>query len=99
MKNDTQTGAGSTASHTASDESPRPGSSGGGSNPLDEQIGGGHYKDMAIQPVEFCHKNGIGFLEGNIIKYVCRHHAKSGKQDLEKAAHYLRLLMRLEYGD
>ena len=40
---------------------------------LDTQVGGGHYKDFEIQPVEFIHKNNIGFLEGNCIKYLCRH--------------------------
>lgn len=62
---------------------------------LDEQIGGSHYKDFAIQPVEFIHRNGIDFLSGNIIKYVCRWKAKGGLQDLEKAKHYVELLIEL----
>ena len=61
------------------------------------QGGGSHYKDFVIQPAEFIHYNGIGFLEGNVIKYVCRYKAKSGRQDLEKAIHYLQLLLELEY--
>lgn len=64
---------------------------------LDQQIGGNHYKDFVIQPVEFIHKNGIGFLEGNVIKYVARHHQKNGKDDLLKAKHYIELLLELEY--
>ena len=63
------------------------------------QIGGSHYKDFVIQPAEFIHKNGIGFLEGNVIKYVCRHQAKNGKEDLLKARHYIDLLLELEYGE
>ena len=63
---------------------------------LDLQVGGNHYKDMPIQPVEFIHKNGIGFLEGNIIKYICRHSRKSGVEDLKKARHYVDLLIELE---
>jgi hypothetical protein len=63
------------------------------------QVGGAHYKDFAIQPGEFIHRNGIGFLEGNVIKYVCRHKNKNGKQDLEKAIHYLQLLLQWEYSD
>ena len=39
---------------------------------LNAQVGGGHYKDMKIQPVEFIHANGIGFIEGCVIKYVSR---------------------------
>lgn len=62
---------------------------------LEKQIGGSHYKDFAIQPVEFIYKNNIGFLEGNAIKYICRWKKKGGKQDIEKAIHYLNLLMEL----
>ena len=63
----------------------------------DEQVGGGHYKGMAIQPAEFIHKNGIGYLEGNVIKYVVRHRSKNGAEDLKKAIHYLQLLLTMEY--
>jgi hypothetical protein len=66
---------------------------------LNKQEGGSHYKDMAIQPVEFITKNNISFLEGNVIKYVCRHASKNGKQDIEKAIHYLELIKELHYGD
>ena len=65
---------------------------------LDVQPGGSHYKDMKIQPVEFIHANSIPYLEGNVIKYVCRHRNKNGLQDLEKAKHYIELLIELEYG-
>ena len=61
------------------------------------QIGGAHYQTFAIQPTEFIHRNGLGFIEGNIIKYVCRHRAKAGRQDLEKAQHYLSMLLEMEY--
>ena len=63
------------------------------------QVAGGHYKDFPIQPGEFIHRNGIGFLAGNVIKYVCRYKAKNGRQDLEKAIHYLQLLIEWEYPD
>jgi len=65
---------------------------------LDEQVGGSHYK-MAIQPVEFIEKNNLGFCVGNCIKYLCRYKQKNGKQDLEKAKHYIDLLIELEYGE
>lgn len=58
------------------------------------QIGGNHYKDMAIQPGEFITKNGLGWYEGNAVKYICRHKMKGGKQDLEKAIHYLQLAIQ-----
>ena len=66
---------------------------------LDKQVAGTHYKSMAIQPVEFITKNSIGFLEGNIIKYVCRHHAKNGVDDIRKAIHYCELLLETKYGE
>ncbi len=66
---------------------------------LNRQIGGGHYKQFAIQPVEFIHKNGIGFIEGNCIKYLARWREKGGIQDLEKVKHYIDLLIELERGE
>lgn len=63
---------------------------------LKRQEGGGHYKDMKIQPVEFIHANGIGYFEGNVIKYVSRWRAKGGVEDLKKARHYIDLLIDLE---
>jgi len=67
--------------------------------PSKDQVGGDHYKAYAIQPAEFIHKNAIGFLEGNVIKYVCRHAAKHGRADLLKAKHYIELLLEWQYGD
>ena len=65
---------------------------------LETQEGGGHYKDMAIQPVEFIHANEIEYLAGNVIKYVCRHRNKNGAEDIRKAIHYCQLILELEYG-
>lgn len=66
-------------------------------NPLQSQVGGSHYKDLKIQPIEFIHANNIPFCEANAIKYLCRHRNKNGKQDLLKARHYIDLLIKLEY--
>ena len=60
------------------------------------QVGGDHYKKLAIQPVEYIHANGIGYFEGNVLKYVSRWKEKNGIADLEKAKHYLELLIELE---
>lgn len=60
---------------------------------LDVQVGGGHYKEAAIQPIEFILANDIGFCEGNVIKYVYRYSKKNGIEDLKKAKHYLELLI------
>jgi hypothetical protein len=64
----------------------------------DNQIGGSHYKDMAIQPAEYIEKNGLSYLEGCVIKYTSRHRQKGNAQDLRKAIHCLQLLLDLEYG-
>ena len=63
---------------------------------LDVQVAGDHYKKLKIQPVEYIHANGIGYFEGNVIKYVTRWKAKNGLADLEKAKHYIELLIELE---
>ena len=65
---------------------------------LERQEGGSHY-NMTIQPIEFIEKNGLGFSEANVIKYVCRHKRKNGKEDLLKARHYIDLLIELHYGE
>jgi hypothetical protein len=67
-----------------------------GTNPLDVQIGGGHYKEKGIQPVQYIHANGLDFFEGNAIKYLTRWRTKGGLKDLEKAKHYIDLLIELE---
>lgn len=61
------------------------------------QVGGNHYKDLKIQPIEYIHANGLDYFEGNVVKYITRHRKKNGKQDLEKAKHYIDLLIELEY--
>ena len=63
---------------------------------LDVQVAGDHYKTLAIQPVEYIHANNIGYFEGNVIKYVTRWRSKNGIKDLEKAKHYIELLIELE---
>ena len=65
-------------------------------NPLKNQVGGSHYKDKAIQPVEYIHANNMGFCAGNVVKYVTRYKDKGGIADLEKARHYLDILIQLE---
>lgn len=64
---------------------------------LDEQVGGAHYKDCKIQPVEFITANRLTFLEGCVVKRICRHRRKNGREDLEKAIHEIHLLLELEY--
>lgn len=60
------------------------------------QQGGSHYKDKAIQPVEYIHANGLGFLEGCIVKRITRWRDKGGTEDLLKIKHEVDLLIELE---
>lgn len=66
------------------------------SSALDVQVAGDHYKKLKIQPVEYIHANRIPFVEGSVIKYVTRWRDKGGVKDLEKARHFLDLLIELE---
>lgn len=60
------------------------------------QVGGTHYRDKTIQPWDFITANGMGYLAGNVVKYVSRYQDKNGIQDLEKARHYLDKLIEVE---
>jgi len=70
------------------------------SDPTERQVGGTHYKHYAIQPAEFITHNQLGFLEGCVIKRVCRY-ARGGKgvEDLDKAIHELELLKQFSEGE
>ena len=63
---------------------------------LNKQVGGNHYSKLAIQPVEYINKNKLSYLQGNVIKYVTRYNDKNGVDDLQKAKHYIDLLIELE---
>lgn len=63
---------------------------------LKDQVSGNHYKDKIIQPVEYIYMNGIGYMEGNVIKYITRWKEKGGVNDLRKAKHYIELLIELD---
>jgi len=62
-----------------------------------QQVGGDHYTRLAIQPAEYNQRNRLGFCEACVVKYVSRHKHKNGKQDIEKAIHFLNLLLEIEY--
>ena len=64
----------------------------------DKQVGGSHYKDCAIQPVDYIVENNLDFLEGNVVKYITRHRTKGGIEDIKKVIHYAELILELKYG-
>ena len=64
-------------------------------NPLLTQIGGSHYKNFAIQPAEFITKNKLTWLEGCVVKRMCRRKGNR-LEDLQKAKHEIDLIIELE---
>ena len=64
--------------------------------PLDVQVGGDHYKDMAIQPGVFCELNKLSLFESNVVKRMCRWSKKGDPlKDLLKAKHEIDLLIEI----
>ena len=63
----------------------------------DKQIGGSHYRSLKIQPSKFVIENELLFPEGNVIKYICRHPYKGGKEDLLKAIHFIEMIIERDY--
>ena len=66
---------------------------------LSSQVDGNHYTNMKIQPAEFINENNLEFAEGNAIKYICRHQKKGKRRDIEKAIHYLEMILERDYDD
>ena len=65
--------------------------------PTNRQVGGDHYQGFAIAPIDFIQQNNLNFLEGCVVKRICRHRAKNGREDLEKIIHEVQLLIDHEY--
>jgi len=51
------------------------------------------YYAMPVQPIDFIIQNDLGFVEGCIVKYICRYDMKGGAEDLEKIQHYCQILI------
>lgn len=63
---------------------------------LESQVGGNHYKNLAVQPIELITALKCSFIQGSIIKYVTRYKHKNGVQDLMKCIHFARLALELK---
>ena len=59
----------------------------------DKQIGGSHYQNFKIQPSKFVIENELLYPEGCVIKYILRHRLKGKRQDLEKAIHFIEMII------
>jgi len=64
---------------------------------LNTQVDGDHYSKMRVQPAYFINENNLPFAEGNAIKYICRHKKKGKRKDIEKAIHYLKMIIERDY--
>jgi hypothetical protein len=64
--------------------------------PTEYQVGGSHYLESDIQPIDYILANKMPFIEGNVVKYVTRWRHKGGIEDLRKAKHYLEILIEKE---
>lgn len=64
-------------------------------NALNSQVGGSHYKDMLLQPIELIAVLRCSFIQGCIIKYISRYKAKNGVEDIKKCIHYAQLAIQL----
>lgn len=62
---------------------------------LTDQVGGDHYRNKSIQPVQFSMVNGLDACAHSILKYVTRHREKNGRRDLEKSLHFIELRREL----
>jgi hypothetical protein len=60
---------------------------------LDKQVGGGHYKGLKIQPMEYSVANGLNACAHTAIKYITRKKGDKAKrlEDLDKAIHSIEL--------
>ena len=58
-----------------------------------KQIGGSHYQIAAIQPWDIMSAYGLDPWSANVVKYILRFPYKAGRQDLEKAQHYIEYLI------
>lgn len=63
-----------------------------------KQIGGTHYEEMKIQPIDYIIANNLPFCESNVVKYISRHASKNGAEDIRKAIHYCKMILKYEYG-
>ena len=52
-------------------------------------------KDFDV--IDFCQKNNLDFMQGNVIKYVTRYKEKNGLEDLLKARKYIDRIIKEKY--
>lgn len=64
---------------------------------LDKQVGGNHYKQQTIQPIEYIIANKLDFCRGNIVKYITRDKFKEKDDDIKKVIDYAIFILKFDY--
>lgn len=59
-------------------------------------VGGNHYKSLSYETWDVINDWGLGYFDGNAVKYLSRWKKKGGVEDLRKAKHYIEKLIELE---
>ena len=67
-----------------------------GKDALKKQVGGEHYKEMNVQPIELIASLDLNFFQGNIVKYLSRRKGDDDITDWQKALHYCELAIKLD---
>lgn len=67
-------------------------------SPYAVQVGGDHYRTLAIQPMQYSMANKLDACQHSVVKYITRFREKGGRADLEKAKHVIDMLIEHEYG-
>jgi len=63
-----------------------------------KQVGGTHYKNLKIQPIEYAMANNLNACQMHALKYITRYNIKHKdknlqKEDIKKAIHVLEMLI------
>lgn len=53
-----------------------------------------HYARYKIEPIQFLMENKVDAFQFNIVKYVLRHDAKNGKEDIKKVLRYAEMYLK-----
>lgn len=59
-------------------------------------VGGAHYKQHTYETWDVIADWGLGYFDGNAVKYLSRWRHKNGVEDLRKARHYIDKLIEME---
>ena len=65
-----------------------------GATALEVQVGGDHYLQMPMQPIEYILSNDMTYIEGRVTEYMARWRKKGGTEDLKKAQHLIQLMIQ-----